>query len=116
MGGGNRCEDVGGVRAVETVEHLGKRQAQRGIRDFSRRRQRRTQKDDAEVGVLTDRLEGRLDRCADAGSDTDARRCDKRSARLSASDKVLSLHAVAGRESMHIARLGRISSARHASI
>ena len=67
-----------GVRPVETIEHPRQRRAQSGVCGLRGRRERRAQKDDAEIGVLTDRLEGRLDGGADAGADPRAPRRDRR--------------------------------------
>ena len=72
------------------------------------RRQRSAQEDDAEIGVLTDRRESRIDSGADADSDPRPPCRDRSGARLSAANEVLDLHAVAGREPMHVAWFGRV--------
>ena len=69
IGGGYGGEDVLGVRMVETIEHPGQGRAQSRMSGLRGRRKRRAQEDDAEIGVLTDSREGRLDSGADAGSD-----------------------------------------------
>ncbi len=58
-----------GVLSIETIEHFGERWAQSEVGGLRGGRQRDAQEDDAEVGVLTDRRESRIDSGADADSD-----------------------------------------------
>src|SRR6185312_1789124 len=108
IGGGNGRENVGGVRLVESIEDKRQRRAQGAAASLGGRSQRRAEKDDSEIGVLTDRLKGRLDRGADADSDPRAPGRNPSGARFRAANEVGNLHAVAGREPMHVAGLQRV--------
>ena len=92
-------------RRSSTFASAGRSATSGGLRG---RRQRRAQQDDAEIGVLTDRRESRVDSGADAVSDPCSPCRDRSGARLGAANEVLDLHAVAGREPVHVAGFQRV--------
>lgn len=99
------------VLAVQRREHClqraapGRRPGPDQARALGRRRQRRAQQHDAEIGVAADRRAGGAHRRLHPLADTPARRDQRPDAGACAGDEVLGLHAVAGRMPADIARL-----------
>ena len=107
IGPADRCEHVAGIGGVEPRQHgvqgLGQRAGLlRGISE------RCAEEQDAEIGVLPDGGEGRLDPAAHPLSDARARRGERRGRHVGTGDEIGHDHAVAGGVAVDVAGFQRV--------